>query len=83
MERLRDPSHVRALLLEELVGLATVHQLENVTCDSYTYDGALEMLLKGSHPAPGNETVVRELIIQDINRNELGIGVHHIHQRKG
>jgi SAM-dependent methyltransferase len=79
MERLRDPSHVRALLLDELVGLATAHQLENITCDFYTYDGELEMLLKGSHPAPGDETVVREIIVQDIDRNELGICVH----RKG
>ncbi len=77
MERLRDPSHVRTLLLEELVGLATAHQLENVTCDFYPYEGELEMLLKGSHPAPGNESVVRELIIQDIDRNELGIGVQY------
>lgn len=77
MERLRDPSHVRALMLDELIGLATAHQLENVTCDFYTYDGALENLLKGSHPAPGDETVVRELIVQDIDRNELGISVHH------
>jgi hypothetical protein len=37
------------------------------------------MLLKGSHPAPGDEDVVRELIVNDIDRNELGIFVH----RKG
>lgn len=77
MERLRDPSHVRTLLLEELVDLTTAHQLENVSCDFYSYDGALDMLLKGSHPAPGDETLVRDLIVRDLDRNELGIHVHY------
>jgi ubiquinone/menaquinone biosynthesis C-methylase UbiE len=73
MERLRDPSHVRALALEEIIGLATATYLENVQCDFYPYEGELENLLKGSSPAPGNEEKVRDIITRDVDRNELGI----------
>jgi ubiquinone/menaquinone biosynthesis C-methylase UbiE len=76
MERLRDPSHVRALTLDKLVTLAESSGLKYLKCDFYPYVGELELLLKGSSPAPGNEEKVRELIIQDIDRNDLGIGVH-------
>jgi ubiquinone/menaquinone biosynthesis C-methylase UbiE len=76
MERLRDPSHVRALTLDELINLAESSGLKDPKCDSYPYVGELELLLQGSHPAPGNEDKVRELIVQDIDRNDLGIGVH-------
>jgi SAM-dependent methyltransferase len=79
MERLRDPSHVRALTLDELVGLAESSGLKDPKCDFYPYEGELEKLLQGSSPAPGNEDKVRELIVNDIDQNYLGIGVH----RKG
>jgi ubiquinone/menaquinone biosynthesis C-methylase UbiE len=76
MERLRDPSHVRALTLDELIRLATSNGLKDPKCDFYQYEIELETLLKGSSPAPGDEKKVRELIVQDIDRNELGVGVH-------
>ena len=76
MERLRDPSHVRALTLEELVNLARSNGLKDPKCDFYQYEIELETLLKGSSPAPGDEEKVRQLIVQDIDRNELGVGIH-------
>ena len=44
LERLRDPSHVCALTLEELVGLAESIGLKNPRCVFYAYEGELETL---------------------------------------
>jgi len=75
-ERLRDPSHVRALTQENLVGLAEDNGLERVKCEFYTFDIALETLLSGSFPAAGDAHKVRELVIQDIGRDRLGVAAH-------
>jgi SAM-dependent methyltransferase len=74
MEKLRDPSHVRALLLDELrdlfvhVGLGTPKILH------YKQPMALEPLLKRSFPNPGDEDRVRQIIVDDVGKDELGLG---------
>src|SRR5207253_8192510 len=42
MERLRDPSHVRALSLEELTGLLGEAGLDNITTQFYKHEFGLE-----------------------------------------
>jgi len=76
MEKLRDPSHVRALTLAELqalfpdVGLpaprATFHQLKS----------ELEGLLERSFPEPGDAERVRRMLIDSLEDDGLGLGTH-------
>jgi len=76
MERLRDPSHVRALSLEELTGLFHEAGLDNVRRQFYKHEFGLEPVLKGSFPNPGDEEKIRQLFEDDLGVDRLGIGVH-------
>jgi hypothetical protein len=76
LERLRDPSHVRALTVDELVGLAEDHGLVHVTRHFYRLTVELETLLGASFPALGDMSLVREQIVRDLDRDRLGMGVH-------
>jgi ubiquinone/menaquinone biosynthesis C-methylase UbiE len=73
-ERLRDPSHVQALTVNKLVGLAKDNGLSHVRCDIYKFDIELDLLLSGSFPAPGDDAQVRQLAVQDVGHDRLGVG---------
>ena len=73
MEKLRDPSHVRALLLDELEELLSVAGLRNVKTLFYKQPMALERLLKGSFPNPGDEDRIRQIFTADVENDELGL----------
>jgi ubiquinone/menaquinone biosynthesis C-methylase UbiE len=75
-ERLRDPSHVRALTLEELLKLAEQNGLIRLSRQFYRLEVELEALLRTSFPAPGDKTKVRELLVEDLDYDRLGVGVH-------
>ena len=53
METLRDPSHVRALPLDEMTGLFASVGLVDVTVDQWLMEGDLESFLARSFPLPG------------------------------
>jgi ubiquinone/menaquinone biosynthesis C-methylase UbiE len=72
-ERLRDPSHVQALTLDQLLALARENRLSRLTCQFYSFEIELETLLSGSFPASGDEAKVRELAIQDVGHDRLGV----------
>jgi SAM-dependent methyltransferase len=74
MERLRDPSHVRALLLDELRQLFVDVGLKDPKTMFYKLPMALKPLLGGSFPNAGDEERVRQIIIADVDKNELGLG---------
>jgi ubiquinone/menaquinone biosynthesis C-methylase UbiE len=73
LEMLRDPSHLRALLLDELIELFVQAGLRRPKVDFYKQPMALEPLLKGSFPKPGDEQRVRQIIVDDVEKNELGL----------
>lgn len=73
-ERLRDPSHVRALLLQELIGLFHQFGLEDLTTAFYQLNVKLEELLARSFPNPGDAEKVRTLFIEDIHSGKMGVG---------
>jgi len=73
MEKLRDPSHVRALLLDELTALFTHIGLGQPKPLFYKQPMALEPLLKGSFPNRGDEERVRQIIVEDVDKNRLGL----------
>jgi SAM-dependent methyltransferase len=77
MEKLRDPSHVRALSREELTGLLGAMGLHNIRGQLYKHGFDLEAVLQGSFPNPGDAERVRQLFEDDLGRDRLGLGAHH------
>lgn len=73
MEKLRDPSHVRALLLSELGGLMRKSNLIDIQTDFYRLDVDLEEQLRASFPNPGDDEKIRRMVRDDIGRNQIGI----------
>ena len=76
MEKLRDPSHVRALALEELTGLVTQAGLRDVCTQLYKHEVELEQVLQRSFPNPGDANRIRQMFVKDISINRLGVGAH-------
>jgi ubiquinone/menaquinone biosynthesis C-methylase UbiE len=74
VERLRDPSHVRALSLEELIGLCHDAGLRDVTTAFFKWEMPLEALLAASFPNPGDGDRVRQTFADDLGVDRLGLG---------
>lgn len=73
METLRDPSHVRALPLEELLGLGAELGLAELGRAFYRLDNAVEALLGASFPMPGDGDRLRTLVKGDVGVDRLSI----------
>jgi SAM-dependent methyltransferase len=76
VEKLRDPSHVRALPLEELTGLCHHAGLRDVRTSFYKLNVPLEELLARSFPNPGNAGRIRQTFAGDVGVDRLGVGAH-------
>src|SRR5262245_2962198 len=76
MEKLRDPSHVRALALKELTGLLTRAGLQDVRTQLYKHEAELEQVLQRSFPNPGDADTIRRMFADDLGVNRLGVGAH-------
>lgn len=74
VERLRDPSHVRALGLGELTDLLRDAGLRDVETRRYGLDMNLERLLAASFPQPGAAEEIRRIFTADLGRDRLGVG---------
>lgn len=61
MERLRDPSHVRAMPVEELYELFAAVGLPEPRVETYRLETELEGLLERSFPEPGNADRIRKI----------------------
>jgi len=73
MEKLRDPSHVRALHLSELEDLFREAGLGNVTTGFYKHAFELEQVLAGSFPRPGDADLIHRIFRDDLGVNRLGL----------
>lgn len=76
VEKLRDPSHVRALPLEELTGLFHDAGLRDLKTAFYKLDVPLEELLARSFPNPGDADRIRQTFAEDIGVDRLGVAAH-------
>jgi hypothetical protein len=74
VERWRDPSHVRALSLNELTGLFRDAGFSDVRTAFYGVPVTLEGVLAASFPNAGDADKVREAFANDIGVNRLGVG---------
>ena len=78
MERLRDPSHVRALTLPEMHGLFANLGMRNPRLTSYRLDAELDMLLKGSFPNEGDAAKVRRMVIDSLEDDGLNVNTRRV-----
>ena len=76
MEKLRDPSHTRALLLAELTGMFHDAGLREMKTAVYKLDVELEKLLTASCTKPDDAQVVRKIFEEDLGVDWLGVGAH-------
>jgi SAM-dependent methyltransferase len=73
MEKLRDPSHVRAMPLAELKDLFRRHELSEPRYTPYRLESDLESLLARSFPNPGDDDKIRALFRASLADDALGI----------
>jgi ubiquinone/menaquinone biosynthesis C-methylase UbiE len=76
LERLRDPSHVRALRLEELRALPRQAGVVEVSEAFVRLPMELDQLLGSSFPVPGGADEMRRAFAGDTDHNRLNLGIH-------
>lgn len=76
MEKLRDPSHTRALSYDEWEKLIRDSGLKNLRHGSYKVEMELEKQLKASFPNSGDDEKIRDIFRNDIGVNSLGMNAH-------
>ena len=77
VEKLRDPSHVRALSVAELQGMIQEVGLVKQQVGFYKLDMELEKILQASFPNPGDVNKIRQLFAEDVNNDTLGVGSYY------
>jgi ubiquinone/menaquinone biosynthesis C-methylase UbiE len=75
-EKLFDPSHHRALTLNEFFGLISQAGLQNLRMANYKMEMELEAQLAASFPDPGDDEKLRRLLREDIGVDRIGVGAH-------
>jgi SAM-dependent methyltransferase len=73
VEKLRDPSHVRALGIDELSNLFEKAGLRDVTTAAYGLKVGLEELLAASSLDPTAADEIRRQFAEDLGRDRLGV----------
>ena len=73
MEQLRDPSHVRAMPVEELSSLFVATGLTEPRIELYRLRGELEDLLARSFPAEGDAARIRQVFEDSLENDALDI----------
>jgi ubiquinone/menaquinone biosynthesis C-methylase UbiE len=76
MELLRDPSHVRALGRDEMRDLFQKGGLPAPVLTQYQLKSELEGLLARSFPAPGDAERIRQMFVDSLADDGLGMGTH-------
>lgn len=76
LEKLRDPSHVHALVLDEFRGLVAASGLVEVSEAFSRLPVAVDDLLASSFPAPGGADEFRRAGAADVGRDGTGLGFH-------
>jgi len=73
VERLRDPSHVRAFPAEELRKLFTEAGLAEPAIEFYRLEGELEDLLRRSFPNAGDADLIRAILADSFDTDALDL----------
>lgn len=78
MEKLRDPSHARALSLAELAGLFERAGLPAPVVTRCELRAEVESLLSRSFPASGDADRIRALFEASLADDAMGVGAHRV-----
>jgi SAM-dependent methyltransferase len=73
VEKLRDPSHTRALTEAEFLQMAASLGLQEIKTAHYRFEVGLELALKGSFPNPGADEKIRQIFRADVGKDDLGL----------
>jgi SAM-dependent methyltransferase len=76
MEKWRDPSHTRALTINEFAALAREVGLQEVRTGYHQVEMELESQIKASFPNPGDDEKIRGIFREDLGKDTLGVGAH-------
>src|SRR5262249_45114218 len=76
MEKMRDPSHTRAMPAEELLRMMRETGLANIKTAFCEVELELEQTLAASFTNPGDETELRQIFLKDVVTGDLGMGAH-------
>jgi ubiquinone/menaquinone biosynthesis C-methylase UbiE len=76
IEKLRDPSHVRAMPFNELLNMVKKFGLVNISAASYRLESELEEQITASFPHPGHEEKIRQLIKDDLGTDKMDLKCH-------
>jgi ubiquinone/menaquinone biosynthesis C-methylase UbiE len=76
LEKLRDPSHVRALPLDELRGLFQISGLGEPEIGFSELRDEVKNLLARSFPNPGDDAKIAAMFAASVEDDSLGIPVH-------
>ncbi|MCX6052240.1 MAG: methyltransferase domain-containing protein [Campylobacterales bacterium] len=76
MERLRDPSHTKALSKKEFENLFADARLSEHKISSYEVEVELEEQLNASFPHEGDKNKIQEIFKKDVNADTLGTNTH-------
>ena len=81
MERLRDPSHVRALTLAQMRGTFREVGLPDPRAAFYTVEVELEKLLQASFPRQGDAEAVRRMVLDSLGDDGMGVNTRRKNEK--
>lgn len=76
LEKLRDPSNIRALKISEIVRLIHNSRLLDLKIQQHKVEGDVEQQINSSFLGPGDADRIRALFKSDIDKDRLGINIH-------
>lgn len=80
-EKLRDPSHTRALPLAEMESLFRQVGLPAPRKTFYKVEADLDDNLKRSFPNPGDANKLRQMFVESLEGDGLGVGAHRVGEK--
>ena len=76
VEKLKDPSHTRALTEIDLLTMATELDIQDIRTRFFKVEMELEAQLKASFPNPGDDEKIRQMFRDDLGKDDLGFDAH-------
>jgi hypothetical protein len=73
VEKLRDPSHVKAFTFKELTNRMYESGLVNLETKCQKLEMELDKLLEASFPPHGNKEKIQHLFKEDVKKDNLGM----------
>jgi ubiquinone/menaquinone biosynthesis C-methylase UbiE len=76
LEKLKDPSHARALTEKELLSIIRASGLTALKTAPFKLEFAVEQQLAGMFPNPGDAEKIRQIYKDNLTTDTVGMGVH-------